>query len=299
MIDFKNVSIEDRLVMTEFFSKVNYRNCDFSFATVFTWSHKYKTSYAIVDEFMVVRFICDDGLPCFMMPIGNGDMATVLKLMMKESVERSERFRIHAITAQMFAVLDAALPRVFSFTEHRDYFEYLYLAKDIIELQGKKYQPKRNHINRFKRENPEYKYLPLSKELLPLCFDLYEKWKQAYMERNPAEDLKGDEISVQLAFQYYEELGLKGGVLFVKDELVAFTYGEQITEDTFAIHAEKALTHVHGAFTMINNLFATHEANNFVYINREEDLGLEALRKAKMSYYPVRLLKRGSVYLAS
>ncbi len=298
MIDFKDVSIEDSVVMTEYFSKVNYRNCDFSFATIFTWSHKYKTSYAIIDGFMVVRFICDDGLPCFMMPIGNGDIANILRLMMNEAEAGNERFRIHAITAQMFSVLDEALPNTFSFTEHRDYFEYLYLAEDLIHLQGKKYQPKRNHINRFKRENPNYSYLPLTNDLFPLCLGLYEKWKVAYLLRNPDEDLQGEEVSVHLAFKYFEELKLKGGALFVGNELVAFTFGEQITEDTFAIHAEKALTHVHGAFTMINNLFAAHEASSFIYINREEDLGIEPLRKAKMSYNPVRLLKRGSVYLA-
>lgn len=299
MIAFKPVEIEDKDLMMRYFHSVNYRNCDFSFATVFCWSYKYKTSYAIVDGFMLVRFLCDDGLPCYMMPIGEGDMSSILKRILDDCSERGDRFRIHAITLDMFAVLDKALPNTFSFEESRDYFEYLYLAQDLVTLIGKKFQPKRNHINQFKRLYPNYRYEELRPELISQCLALYATWAQNYMDKYPDADLQDEESSVRFAFDYFEQLELRGGCLFVGDAMVAFTFGEQITEDTFAIHAEKALHHVHGAFPMINQQFAQHEAAHFIYINREEDLGIESLRQAKMSYQPVQFLRRGSVYLKS
>lgn len=299
MIAFKPVEIEDKDLMMRYFHLVNYRNCDFSFATVFCWSYKYKTSFAIVDDFMLVRFLCDDGLPCYMMPIGEGDMSSILKKIIADCSERGDRFRIHAITLEMFNVLDKALPNTFSFEECRDYFEYLYLAQDLVQLSGKKFQPKRNHINQFKRLYPNYRYEQLTPALIPQCLSLYAIWAQNYMDKYPEADLKDEESSVRFAFDYFEQLELRGGCLFVDKQMVAFTFGEQITADTFAIHAEKALHDVHGAFPMINQQFAQHEAANFTYINREEDLGIESLRQAKMSYHPVQFLRRGSVYLKS
>lgn len=297
MIDFKPVDIEDKNLMTRYFHSVNYRNCDFSFATVFCWSHKYQTAYAILDGFMLVRFLCDDGLPCYMMPIGEGNMSSILREILKDSCERKERFRIHAITSEMFDVLDKALPDTFLFNEDRDYFEYIYQVSDLVSLSGKKFQPKRNHINQFKRLYPNYSYKELTASLIPLCLDLYKEWQSIHLSKYPDADLVDEKISVDLAFKYYYLLELKGGVLFVDNKIVAFTYGEQITSDTFAIHAEKALHSVHGAYPMINQLFAEQEAKNFVYINREEDLGIESLRQAKMSYHPFMFLRRGSVYL--
>jgi len=297
MIEFKPIGIDDKKLIDKYLSLVNYKNCDFAFASLFCWQTKYHTSFAEINDFLVIRYLCDDGLPCYMMPIGHGDFATVLRLIMADVKERNERFRIHAITSQMFDLLDRALPNTFIFKEHRDFFEYLYLTEDLALLKGKKYQAKRNHINRFKIECPDFKIQPIKSENIQQCLELYNLWADLHLIRYPEEDLIEEQISVLRALDNYDELGLKGILLYAVDRVVAFSYGESITFDTFAVHVEKALHDVHGAYAMINQQFAQQVASNYLYINREEDLGIESLRQAKLSYHPHALLQRGSVNL--
>lgn len=283
--------------MNSYFNSVHYRNCDFSFSSIFCWQKQYQTTYAIVDGFLVIRYICDDNLPCYMMPIGTGDMAQVLSDVMADAKLRNERFRIHAITSEMFAILDAAMPNTFCFEAHRDYFEYIYLSKDLIELSGKRFQQKRNHINRFKVNYLNWQYKTLTDELVPQCKLLYQEWAKEYEERHPHTVMPGEAHAVDMALSYHDELGLKGGAILVENKLIAFSLGQAVTPDTFVVYVEKALVEYAGAFQLINQQLIANEAADLEFVNREEDLGLPSLRQAKMSYNPVRFLERGSVYV--
>ncbi len=297
MLSFKPITIEDQDVMNRYFKPAGYQNCDFSFSTVFCWKHQFHSTYTIVDDFLLLKYICDDNRPCFMPPIGNGDIAHILKLMLNDAKENNFRFRIQAITGEMFKRIDKLMPDTFTFKENRDYFEYIYLTSDLITLSGKKFQDKRNHINRFKKAYPNFKYQTLTPELFPACLELYKKWRNAYKESHPDSSLYGEEQAVITAFEYFEQLGLRGGSLWNNGELLAYSYGNPLCDDTFVVHAEKAMHDIPGVFQMINQQFIAHEASEFTYINREEDLGIESLRKAKMSYNPIMFLDRGSVVL--
>ena len=92
-----------------------------------------------------------------------------------------------------------------------------------------------------------------------------------------------------------DEMGLKGGVLWAGGQVVAFTLGEELNQDMFVVHIEKALADIQGAYPMINQQFLIHEASQYSYVNREEDTGAEGLRKAKLSYYPAFLQEKGVV----
>ncbi len=297
MLQFRPFSIDDEPLVSRFLAINNYRNCDFSFATIFCWQHQYHTSFAMADDFFFIRYICDDGLPCYMMPLGEGDLSLALNVILNDARENNYRFRIHAITLEMFQDIEKAVPNTFRFVENRDYYEYIYLSSDLINLSGKRFQDKRNHINRFRREYPNFEYKTITPELYPACLDLYYRWATDHRQRNPGEDLDGEEQSVLVAFEYFERLKFRGGSLWVDDQIVAFSYGAPVCDDTFVVHAEKAMHNIPGVFQMMNQQFVAHEATEFVYINREEDLGLESLRKAKLSYNPVRFLERGSVFL--
>ena len=297
MIQFKPISLEDKALFNRFFESVNYRICDFAFANLFCWQKQYSTTFAVVDDFLLIRYICDDGLPCYMMPVGNGDLKKILLRMLELANASFERFRIHAVTADMFADIDAALPHTFFFTPQRDYFEYIYLSADLIELKGKKYQSKRNHINRFKINYPEYKFVPFSPELVPACKALYQKWLHIYNDTHDEKVLFGEQHAVYEALANVDYLDLQGLVLFVGNEAVAFTLGQQVTNDTFVVFVEKALIEYQGAYQFINNAFIKAFASQVTYVNREEDLGILSLRQAKMSYHPVKFLERGSVCL--
>lgn len=297
MQPFKAISIVDKEEINFYFSSINYRNCDFSFANLFCWQPQYQTSYAIIDNFLVIQFICDDGLPCYMMPVGEGNMRELLLKLIHYSKNKNERFRIHAITVEMFELLNQALPTTFLFKPLRDYFEYIYLSSDLIALKGKRYQQKRNHINRFKRQYPSFVYQSMSLVHISDCKELYEKWMKQHVEKNPDSAIQGEKLAVFRALDNFIDLELKGGCLLVDGEMVAFTMGQAVTQDTFVVYIEKALNNYQGAYQVINNQFLLHEASKYTFVNREEDLGIPALRQAKMSYHPYKFLERGSVCL--
>ena len=162
-------------------------------------------------------------------------------------------------------------------------------------MSGKKLHGKRNHINKFKANyEGRWVYESMTKDNLEDCFQMALRWRNENgCEEDPE---KRGEICVTLnALRLFEELELKGGVLRVDGEVVAFTLGEPVCSDTFVVHIEKAYADIQGAYPMINQQFVEHECQNYQYVNREEDTGAEGLRKAKLSYRPVFLVEKGAV----
>ncbi len=293
MINFHPVRIEDKDSINEFFFKSTYRNCDFSFSNILCWKHKYDTTFAVIDGFLLFRFFAEYKESGYMMPLGAGDLKKALDLLKADAKTRGDCFRLSAITQEMFEQIETVCPGEFRFETNRAWFEYIYDSQDLITLVGKKFQPKRNHVNKFKKSY-DYEYLPITREIIPACLNLYYQWCEENGDCLDA-SLIEERHATQKAFHYFEQLGLKGGAIRVDGKIVAYSYGQQLTSDTFGIHAEKSLYEIDGGFSAINQMFAAHECQNFKYINREEDLGIESLRKAKESYHPAFLLTKGHV----
>jgi hypothetical protein len=294
MLNFQPVTIDDKEVVDAFFKKSTFRNCDFSFSNIFCWKHKYRTTYVIESGFLFIRFYAGGKKAGYMFPLGNGNLKLALEIIVEDSKERQEPFRMYALTNNMSDLIYQAMPDKFVYESRRSWSEYIYNSQDLITLVGKKFQSKRNHINKFKRIY-EYEYLSITRDIIPECMELYRRWCAESGRCNSDESLAEESITTQTAFDHYEQLGLKGGALKVNGDVVAYSYGQQLTEDTFGVHAEKALYGIDGAFSMINQQFAEHECSGYTYINREEDLGLDSLRQAKMSYHPVILLDKGFI----
>lgn len=295
MLNFHRVRIEDKDTLQSFFNKSTFRNCDFSFSNIFSWEHLYNTTFvAQKEDFLFIRFQASDECPGYLFPLGNGDLKTALEELMNDARERNDEFRLYAVTQEMFNLIEKELPNVFEYEKHQDWYEYIYSSEDLIHLVGKRFQAKRNHINKFKRTY-EWEYLPISREIIPDCLELYDRWCEENGGCNSEEMLIAERVATHKVFNNYEKLGLKGGALRVNGEIRAYSYGQPLTADTFGIHAEKCLYEVDGGYAMINQQFAEHNCADYKYINREEDLGLDSLRQAKMSYHPVILLEKGSV----
>jgi hypothetical protein len=198
-----------------------------------------------------------------------------------------------ALTREMYENVEKVYPGKFDYNPNRSWFEYIYNTEDLITLRGKKLQSKRNHINKFKKTY-HYEYIRITSDIVPDCLELYSKWCK---ENGNCNDLSliDERMSVGRAFADFEQLGLIGGALRVNGTIVAYSYGQPLTADTFGVHAEKSLYEIEGGFTMINQQFVKNECSKYTYINREEDLGLESLRKAKLSYHPVILLEKGVI----
>lgn len=295
MIPFKDITPADKAVITSYTLDSPRRNCDLSFSNLCSWRFLYGTQYAAMDGFLLLKFWAAGEL-VYMMPIGQGDLRHVLDALIDDAHHEGQPLCLLGICTDMCDELEELMPGQFTFTADRDYADYLYLRTDLATLAGKKLQPKRNHVNKFKRTYPDYQYTPITPDRIGECLDLEAKWCLA----NNCQQHEGtgnERRALTYALDHFEELGLTGGILHVGGRIAAFTFGMPINRDTFGVHVEKADTSIEGAYAMINYEFANHVPPQYVYLNREEDLGIEGLRKAKLSYQPAIILQKYSACL--
>lgn len=290
MIPFKDITLADKDIITSFTLNSRRRNCDLSFSNLCSWRFLYNTQFAVVDDFLVFKFWADDQL-AYMMPVGNGDQKSILYKLIEDAGKEGQPFCMLGVCSDMRKELETVLPDRFTFTEDRDYADYIYLRSDLSTLKGKKIQPKRNHINRFRNTYSDYEYIPITPDLIEECLKLEAEWCKAN-DCDQHEGTGNERRALVYALHNFEAIGLTGGILRVNGQIVAFTFGMPINHETFGVHVEKADTRIDGAYAMINYEFANHIPEQYVYINREEDLGIEGLRKAKLSYQPVTILEK-------
>lgn len=290
MLKFKDVTLADKEIIQSFTLNSWRQNCDLSFSNLCSWRFIYDTQFAIIGNFLVFRFHADGEL-AYMMPIGEGDQTEVLRAMIEDARKLDKPFRMMGVCIGTKDEIEQIMPGKFEFTSDRDYADYVYLHSDLATLKGKKYQSKRNHINKFMRTYPDHEYKQITPELIPECLALEAEWCKAN-NCHEQEALVTERKSLTYALNHFDELGLIGGILHVNGQIVAFTFGMPINNHTFDVCIEKANADIDGAYTMINYQFANHIPEQYTYINREEDLGIEGLRKAKLSYHPVILLEK-------
>ena len=294
-IPFRPIKLEDKGIITSFTLTSDYRNCDFSFANMCSWRFLYDSEFAIVNGYLLIRFrIEEKSRFAYMMPVGEGDLASIIRLLEEDSLKHGHPLCMLGITPDAKARLDSLSPdEIFYYISERDYFDYIYLREDLASLHGKKYQAKRNHVNNFKKYY-SYQYISITPDLVQRCLDLEAKWYKAN-GGSEEEGLSNERRSITYALRHFEELGLVGGAIQVEDEIVAFSFGAPINHDTFGVHVEKADVHFEGSYAIINQEFASHLPDKYIYVNREEDLGIPGLRQAKLSYQPTILLEKCAV----
>lgn len=290
MIEFKDITPQDKELITSFTQYSHRRNCDLSFSNLCSWRFLYHTQFAVFEGYLLLKFWAEGEL-VYMMPIGQGDLRKVLEVLIQDAHQEKAPFCLLGICTDMCADLEALMPGRFQFTADRDYADYLYLRTDLATLAGKKFQPKRNHVNKFKRMYPNYEYTAITPDRIQECLELEAEWCKAN-NCDQHEGTGNERRALVYALHHFEELGLTGGILHVDGRIAAFTFGMPINQDTFGVHVEKADTRIEGAYAMINYEFANHIPEQYTYINREEDLGIEGLRKAKLSYQPAIILEK-------
>lgn len=290
MIDFKQISVEDREIITSFTMNSERRNCDLSFANLCSWQFLYNTQYAVIGNYLAFKFFVNGQL-AYMMPVGKGECCDILKALKEDTDKENQPFRMLGVCNSMKEKIETITPDKFDFTSDRNSFDYIYLRTDLAELKGKKYQPKRNHANKFYKTYENHEFIDISRDNIGECLKMEDEWCRA----NNCDEQNGldkEWKSINFALKHFEEIGLKGLMLRVNGKIAAFTYGMPINQTTFGVHVEKADTEIEGAYTVINQEFANRIPEQFIYLNREEDLGIEGLRKAKLSYQPTLLLEK-------
>lgn len=294
-IPFKRPALEDRTIILHHMSAQKHRGSERTFANAYLWARFYYLGWAEIKGTLVFRTGAE-GNYSYTYPMGLGDRKAVIELLLEDSQEKGYPFRLHAVSKEEMEELEQYFPGKFQVEWDRDTEDYVYETEKLIRLSGKKYHGKKNHINQFKASYPDWSYEALTDENVEECFQMALKWRRD----NGCEDHpeKNSEMCVTLnSLRLQKELGLKGGVLRAGGEIVAFTMGEPVCDDTFVVHIEKAYADVRGAYPVINQQFLEHEAAEYLYVNREEDTGDEGLRKAKLSYRPVFMIEKGNVML--
>lgn len=314
MIRFKDVTVADKALIQRFTLWGERQNCDLSFANLISWRFMYNTQFAIVQDYLVFRFYSGRHL-AYMAPVAkardNGDgtyarvepcdecAVGVIKAMRDDSIAMGHPFLMLGVCSYTRDLLERRMPGVFVIKPQRDHADYIYSREKLAGLSGKKLQSKRNHINRFKTLFPDYEYRELTPDVIPQCIELARLWRRVSKDDTdagaPAEELSGELRSMMRAFNRWEALDLVGGTVWVGGRLVAFTYGCPLNRDTFDVCVEKADVSYDGAFAIINQEFVRRLPGQYIYINREEDLGDEGLRRAKLSYRPDILLEKYAV----
>lgn len=290
MIKFKDITLEDKEAITSITMNSERKNCDLSFSNLCSWRFMYDTKFAIVDGFLLFKFHMNNEL-AYMMPVGEGDLKKILEAIIDDATSEGKSFLMYGVCNNMRDEIEKLMPGKFDFSSNRDYVDYIYLRTDLAELKGKKFQPKRNHANKFYKTYTDYEYVPITADRISECLRLEEEWCKAN-DCGQQNGLGNERKSLTYALNHFDELGLTGGILYVNGKIAAFTFGMPINHETFGVHVEKADTEIEGAYNVINQEFAKHIPEQFVYLNREEDLGIEGLRKAKLSYQPAILLEK-------
>ena len=290
MINFREVEINDKKWIDPLLAAGDMRGCHHNFTNIFAWSKIYKYRVARIDDYLLVKGESMNGTPYYFYPAGQGDPKSVIEAMGQDAATCGYDFILAGLSPENMGVINSLFPASFEYTGRRDSFDYVYLLDKLVTLTGDKSKSKRNHINHFKKNNI-WRFEQIYSENLAECWEMNIEWCKAHGCEDEKQ-LANENCAVSRCFDHFTELGLEGGLLRSEGRVVAYTMGDKLNSDTYDIHIEKALEEIQGAYQMINREFANLIQKNhpeIIYVNREEDMGQEGLRKAKLSYHPVKM----------
>lgn len=297
MIDFQRLTPAlkepyDRILMT----CPGERGCEYSFANLYLWGRQ---QVAFL-EGCAAFFSHFHGRSVYPYPIGSGDRRAVIETILQDARERGIPCRITNVTAADRAELEEWFPGKFHLRGDRDGFDYVYAVDDLADLRGRKFQKKRNHVNRFRAEHPDFTVVPLDGCTMSLAQQMVDDWYRVRMKEDPEGNYLLENIAIARAFQNYDWLGMEGILLMDGGQVLGVAMASRLSRDTFDIHFEKAREDVEGAYAAVNCEFARYLRLKYpgtAFLDREDDMGLEGLRKAKLSYNPHHMIEKQWAYL--
>lgn len=294
----KEITIEDKEIFDSYFRLAQPEVSEMTFTNLFMWRNFYNIRYTVLDDLLCIMSFPGKGQPFAFMPLGKtnrDNLKNAVGVLKKYFTDNGK-----ILTLKRVRERDAELLKPFSAREgivyDRDNSDYLYMTKNLIELTGKKYHGKRNHINKFLKLY-EYEYVTIQSESISECKRIMDLW----CSERSCEDHKDqycEKIANNEALNNFGSLGCKGALIKVNGRFEAFTAGELLNDDTVVIHIEKANSKIEGLYTFINQQFLLHEWSGTTHVNREQDLGIEGLRKAKLSYNPAGFVNKYIINIA-
>ena len=284
----REITLADKPMFDGIFRSWQPEISAYTFTNIYAWRRPYKTRISMFEDLLLVCHHAD-GKRSLLEPLGDGDKAKAVQ----------QCLRISSGTPTVFKGISARLARELEsngalYVEYdRDNADYLYKSDDLINLAGRKYDAKRNFISRFKQKYA-YEYVELTADNVDACHNFAQQWCEE-RDCDSSEGLSRERCAVYEMLSHIGPLGIRGGAIHIDGRTVAFSLGEAMNDETMVIHVEKGDTSLDGVYQLINNEFCIHEAQDFEYVNREQDLGIHGLRKAKKSYQPVKMVENFKV----
>lgn len=302
MFDNK-ISIDNRQILEEYLNGYEYKTSGLSFSAQYMWREINRFSWDIIGDYMCISGIShlelEDGivLPFMFPPLtrtGEYDKDSLRETIYKskEIFERAgQPFSLRLVPFHMMEMIKEACPEI-CFKDDRPNYDYIYLTQDLIDLKGRAYHSKKNHLNYFKKTY-EYEYVEMTSDMADEAMQFISDFNaRKEVPAHEMEMLRMEEEAMEDVFNNLESVGYSAGAILIDGKIEAIAIGGQLGKNTITEHVEKANVNYRGLYQAINNEFCRNVASKAKYINREEDMGIPNLRKAKLSYNPVKLLEK-------
>ena len=291
MIEFQNLDLKAKNQYDAILRHSGERGCEYSFTNLYMWGRQ-KAAFL---EDTLVFFSQFNRKSVYAFPVGLGNKKSAIEAVMRDAKERGIPCRFTGLTHDDCHALETLFPGRFRYHFDRDSFDYIYDINDLADLKGKKFQKKRNHLNRFRAERPDCRLESITMDNLAAAEEMVARWYELRLQENPHGDYKMEQAAIKKAFRDFDALQLEGMILTENGKILAMTMGSFLSDTTFDVHFEKALDAHDGTYAAINQGFANFLRENYpnlLWLNREDDMGLEGLRKAKLSYNPHHMIEK-------
>ena len=294
MLNFQPLTLQEIDLLRPFFRCHPSRICDSTIGGTFLWRDYFQTEYALDEGTLYLRSrMPDTGAYIYSMPM-EGDVTAALDRLAAFCKAQGHPMTLSTVSQEDLPTVQALWPQA-QVSTIPEWADYLYLAQDLKELAGKKYATQRNHISKFQRLYPDWRFTPIQADNLDAVRAFFA-WFAEVNEKD-SDTYKEDERKAAEALEHFDRYGFVGGAIWAEDKIIAMALGEVLC-DTLYVHIEKADIRYHGAYQMIVREFARYACGEGVdYINREDDAGDEGLRKSKLAWRPCGLLDKYLVHI--
>jgi hypothetical protein len=291
--NFKPLELEDRESIREILWAYQPETSELTFTNLFIWRRHYSTQWCLLRDTLLL--LCSDGsggvfgLP----PVGPASRAEAVRLLLSWLHEEKAQAQPGIARADSRLAEELAASPDFIIAPRREHFDYVYKTDGLIQLAGRRYHGKKNHINKF-RSSCCFAYESMTTEHVQACLKLQDAWCDC---NRCTEDmnLMGEWEAIKELLGSFDRLAVQAGVIVIDGVVEAFTLGELLNKDTAVVHIEKANAQIPGLYAVINQQFCEHAWSGVPFVNREQDLGDDGLRQAKLSYHPERLVEKFSI----
>jgi len=290
-LSFEPIDLQHQSDYHEKLSKSTQISSDYSFINLWSWGDEYGLQWAWQDHLVWIKQTRPT--ETLWAPMGDWQIVDWHSLLQAAAACCPRMIRVPEALLEIWKTQSKSAIEV---TEAREHWDYLYDRKELVELSGNRFHKKKNLLNQFKNKY-EAVYLPFGPEMVAQAKGMQEDWC-TWRDCEGKDTLAAENKAIAKVLDNWQQLsGVTGGGLRVDSTLAAYTVAEVMPDNSLVIHFEKACPDFKGSYQAINQMFLANDPSPCTLVNREQDLGDEGLRKAKLSYNPVDFVRKYRVAL--